>query len=462
MLRATLPQHAMAGVDGYEKMFVFPVCVPRDPSLQISTVDGFQGREVDVVIFSCVRAPLSPSGGGGGGNESFGGGLGFLTDRRRMNVAITRARRSLIVLGNRRWLSSDSAWRALFHHAEVNERLVPEYTGRSRERERERGASSSRGGVGGGICDRVEAMAVAVAGLDTSTDCREITTRGAASAKGKGSRKISTRDADSTKGNAVKDSSRGIDGSRGTDRRDRVSGDRASDGRASDGSRGNAPSRSRDTMEETGSESRAGVAPSRRQDASSRGESAVSRDTTREARKSRDTAREDRKSRADTDANRASLEETPCGSSTAIFTQGKGEANRTAKRPAPPVRGPISRTTSVVAGEAASVQDSVVPRHEGRSGTDTRPVKRARVAASQSESGAVNQRANAKAGNRPVDSVRKHPSPESGGGGFLGGLLGSLNSNAGNIASGKDYDFQQGLRGGEVWVMSRTVQRKQS
>ncbi|CAN0504253.1 unnamed protein product, partial [Scytosiphon promiscuus] len=100
---------------------------------QVSTVDGFQGKEVDIVLFSCVRAP-APSynaaghgtydgrrGGGGGG-----GGIGFLADRRRMNVAITRAKRSLIVLGNARRLSSDSTWKALVDHARSNERLEPE------------------------------------------------------------------------------------------------------------------------------------------------------------------------------------------------------------------------------------------------------------------------------------------------------------------------------------------------
>ncbi|CAN0493984.1 unnamed protein product, partial [Ectocarpus sp. 12 AP-2014] len=76
---------------------------------QVSTVDGFQGKEVDVVLFSCVRAPSS--GGGGGG------GIGFLADQRRMNVALTRARRSLIVLGNVGRLSSDGTWKALVDHS---------------------------------------------------------------------------------------------------------------------------------------------------------------------------------------------------------------------------------------------------------------------------------------------------------------------------------------------------------
>jgi superfamily I DNA and/or RNA helicase len=49
-------------------------------SLEISTVDGFQGREKEAVVISMVRS-----------NES--NGVGFLADARRMNVAVTRARR---------------------------------------------------------------------------------------------------------------------------------------------------------------------------------------------------------------------------------------------------------------------------------------------------------------------------------------------------------------------------------
>ena len=55
--------------------------------ITIHTVDGFQGQERDVIFISLVRA-----------NE--GGQIGFLNDLRRMNVAITRARMKLVILGD--------------------------------------------------------------------------------------------------------------------------------------------------------------------------------------------------------------------------------------------------------------------------------------------------------------------------------------------------------------------------
>ena len=73
--------------------------------LEIKSVDGYQGREKEIIVFSAVRA-----------NEH--GEIGFLRDRRRLNVAITRARRGLIVLGNTKTLRHDGTWRAWLDWAE--------------------------------------------------------------------------------------------------------------------------------------------------------------------------------------------------------------------------------------------------------------------------------------------------------------------------------------------------------
>ncbi|EFJ45040.1 hypothetical protein VOLCADRAFT_48654, partial [Volvox carteri f. nagariensis] len=55
--------------------------------LEVSSVDGYQGREKEVMVFSTVRANPSSV-------------LGFLEDWRRLNVAITRPRRALLLVGN--------------------------------------------------------------------------------------------------------------------------------------------------------------------------------------------------------------------------------------------------------------------------------------------------------------------------------------------------------------------------
>ena len=65
--------------------------------LEIKSVDGYQGREKEVIVFSTVRS-----------NEN--GEVGFLSDRRRLNVAITRARRGLIILGDMKTLRHDRTW----------------------------------------------------------------------------------------------------------------------------------------------------------------------------------------------------------------------------------------------------------------------------------------------------------------------------------------------------------------
>ncbi|CAK1354444.1 Helicase SEN1 [Cercospora beticola] len=72
--------------------------------IEFNTTDAFQGRESEIIMFSCVRA--SPAGT-----------IGFLQDIRRMNVGLTRAKSSLWVLGNANTLSSGRYWKKLVDDA---------------------------------------------------------------------------------------------------------------------------------------------------------------------------------------------------------------------------------------------------------------------------------------------------------------------------------------------------------
>ena len=76
---------------------------PLKRLITIHTVDGFQGQERDVILISLVRT-----------NEE--GNIGFLNDLRRMNVAITRARMKLIILGDAPTLTHHSFYKALYEY----------------------------------------------------------------------------------------------------------------------------------------------------------------------------------------------------------------------------------------------------------------------------------------------------------------------------------------------------------
>jgi len=82
--------------------------------VRVSTVDGFQGQEADVIIFSTVRGSRSSLKRGAGG-----GGIGFLADVRRVNVALTRAKRALWIVGKCDVLRNGSeVWGRLVEDAE--------------------------------------------------------------------------------------------------------------------------------------------------------------------------------------------------------------------------------------------------------------------------------------------------------------------------------------------------------
>lgn len=92
-----------------------PFFKPFRHLVTVNTVDGFQGQERDVIIISLVRA-----------NEN--GEIGFLRDLRRMNVAMTRARMKLIIMGDASTLTKHPFYRKLynqsFHYLCINQSTI--------------------------------------------------------------------------------------------------------------------------------------------------------------------------------------------------------------------------------------------------------------------------------------------------------------------------------------------------
>lgn len=75
--------------------------------LQVKTIDSFQGQEKDVIYLSLVRSNSTQK-------------IGFLKDYRRMNVAMTRAKKKLVIIGDSATLATDSFYSALLDYIEKN------------------------------------------------------------------------------------------------------------------------------------------------------------------------------------------------------------------------------------------------------------------------------------------------------------------------------------------------------
>jgi len=100
LLDAGVRAEDIAVISPYDDQVALIRMMLQVEGLEIKTVDGFQGREKEVVIVSFVRS------------NKFGD-IGFLSDLRRLNVSITRAKRKLILIGNSQTLGREGCYRRL-------------------------------------------------------------------------------------------------------------------------------------------------------------------------------------------------------------------------------------------------------------------------------------------------------------------------------------------------------------
>jgi ATP-dependent RNA/DNA helicase IGHMBP2 len=105
---ANVPANAIAVVTPYNaQVQLLRDRLSGEPEIEIGTVDGLQGREKEAVVVSLVRS-----------NEQ--GEVGFLAELRRLNVALTRARRHLTVIGDSATLARDSGLRGMVDYLQAH------------------------------------------------------------------------------------------------------------------------------------------------------------------------------------------------------------------------------------------------------------------------------------------------------------------------------------------------------
>jgi superfamily I DNA and/or RNA helicase len=90
-----------------DSLYEYKLPLANRSRIQIDTVDAFQGKEKDLIIISAVRS------------NNFNK-IGFLSDKRRLNVMLTRAKRGLIIVGNVDTLESDVSFRHLISYCRDN------------------------------------------------------------------------------------------------------------------------------------------------------------------------------------------------------------------------------------------------------------------------------------------------------------------------------------------------------
>lgn len=120
LVAAGVPEAAIGVITPYNGQVELITSLIRDdyPGIDVKSVDGFQGREKEAIVISLVRCNGSRT-------------IGFLAEHRRLNVACTRARRHLCVVGDSVTVSNDARLSTLvdFLHESAETRTAHEYDG---------------------------------------------------------------------------------------------------------------------------------------------------------------------------------------------------------------------------------------------------------------------------------------------------------------------------------------------
>ncbi len=84
--------------------------IKKHTTVNVDTVDGFQGNEKDVIIISMVRSGTTKD-------------IQFVADSKRLNVTLTRARKKLIIIGNTKTLKQKKIYKKMIKFCEKNSAL---------------------------------------------------------------------------------------------------------------------------------------------------------------------------------------------------------------------------------------------------------------------------------------------------------------------------------------------------
>ncbi|KAL7722694.1 Upf1 domain-containing protein [Entamoeba marina] len=124
LVESVLKELHTRGIEDHEIGIISPYSTQRDliqtiaPSIEVVNIDGFQGNEKDVVILSCTRSNYTK-------------GIGFLSDKKRINVALSRSKHGLIVIGNITTLQRSGVWRLFLTYCNENNCIVKRVNGRN-------------------------------------------------------------------------------------------------------------------------------------------------------------------------------------------------------------------------------------------------------------------------------------------------------------------------------------------